>query len=482
METKRKRPLVTMSSVERSKQDLENMVAQKARELFDLCDRQETGYITRTGIMRLEGELPLTASQLCDVFDLLETDNRGFLTLKEFTKGFIGFMDVKFSELDDDFDNIAEPGMVATCPTPAPIHSRSVDVECLAGVDDIVIEPATMRSESYVWDGNSDEDEGFQKLMQHLGGNDILNEEEQIRELWLQLRRDEPHLLDNFEDFLGRMASLLKRSELELSSLQSAIKTKCTAHDQQVRVLYEEMEQQISEEREKLIAAEKARERRRKLDMKAEFEEKEQQLQNILCRQVSMEKKLEELNSAESQSRQQNELLASENEDLRRALVECSAVSDDSSSADHGLSQLRVQQRLQRRSRAEACVKVSESIANDRVSLLQQLELLRKMNEKLSDDKDEIEERMNAASGNAAMMSTPSASPDSIFSSVRLDKQGAVFSDYVPSDKGERQNKTQKMKQWNRTWLRKLNLTGVEIVYALESRYQLRRTETAARK
>lgn len=64
------------------------MVSQKAQELFSMCDHDGKGSIEKTDILRLEGELPLSASQLCDVFDLLETNDRGYLTLAEFTKGF----------------------------------------------------------------------------------------------------------------------------------------------------------------------------------------------------------------------------------------------------------------------------------------------------------------------------------------------------------------------------------------------------------
>lgn len=39
---------------------------------------------------------------------------------------------------------------------------------------------------------------------------------------------------------------------------------------------------------------------------------------------------------------------------------------------------------------------MSETIAKERTSLLQQLELLKNMNKKLRDDKDEIEERINS--------------------------------------------------------------------------------------
>ena len=39
-------------------------------------------------MLRLQSELPLSAEQLQDVFDSLDDDANGYLTLEEFTGGF----------------------------------------------------------------------------------------------------------------------------------------------------------------------------------------------------------------------------------------------------------------------------------------------------------------------------------------------------------------------------------------------------------
>ena len=46
------------------------------------------GFITRRDMLRLQPELPLSAEQLQDVFDSLDDDGNGYLTLEEFTGGF----------------------------------------------------------------------------------------------------------------------------------------------------------------------------------------------------------------------------------------------------------------------------------------------------------------------------------------------------------------------------------------------------------
>jgi Ca2+-binding EF-hand superfamily protein len=68
--------------------DLTATMLKKARELFSVCDVESKGFITKSDMQRLTGELPLTADQLEDVFDSLDGDGNGFLTLYEFTDGF----------------------------------------------------------------------------------------------------------------------------------------------------------------------------------------------------------------------------------------------------------------------------------------------------------------------------------------------------------------------------------------------------------
>ena len=45
-----------------------------------------------------------------------------------------------------------------------------------------------------------------------------------IKCIWSKIRRDEPELLGNFEEFLGRVTGEIKRSHTDLSSLESALR------------------------------------------------------------------------------------------------------------------------------------------------------------------------------------------------------------------------------------------------------------------
>ncbi len=65
----------------------------KSKELFDLCDRGSKGYVTKPDLMRLTNDLGLSIDQVNLIFDELDEDNNGFLTVYEFLQGFSDFLD-----------------------------------------------------------------------------------------------------------------------------------------------------------------------------------------------------------------------------------------------------------------------------------------------------------------------------------------------------------------------------------------------------
>lgn len=48
--------------------------------------------------------------------------------------------------------------------------------------------------------------------------------ESDVKQLWLQLKKDEPHLLSSFEDFLTRIFSQLQEAHEEKNELECALK------------------------------------------------------------------------------------------------------------------------------------------------------------------------------------------------------------------------------------------------------------------
>lgn len=68
---------------------LGKMALAKAEELFKVCDKEEKGFIIKRDMQRLAEELhTLSPDQLEEVFDSLDQDKNGFLTMDEFIRGF----------------------------------------------------------------------------------------------------------------------------------------------------------------------------------------------------------------------------------------------------------------------------------------------------------------------------------------------------------------------------------------------------------
>jgi Ca2+-binding EF-hand superfamily protein len=65
--------------------NMQQLIAAKAEELFNLCDTEQKGFIIKKDMQRLRDELGVEPEQLEDVFDSLDGDHNGYLTLEEFT-------------------------------------------------------------------------------------------------------------------------------------------------------------------------------------------------------------------------------------------------------------------------------------------------------------------------------------------------------------------------------------------------------------
>jgi len=65
--------------------NIQELISAKAEELFNVCDKEQKGFIIKKDMQRLRDELGVEPEQLEDVFDSLDIDHNGFLTLQEFT-------------------------------------------------------------------------------------------------------------------------------------------------------------------------------------------------------------------------------------------------------------------------------------------------------------------------------------------------------------------------------------------------------------
>lgn len=330
--------------------NLSLMMAEKAQEIFLLIDQENKGFITKNDLFQLESELPQTPEQLEDVFNNLDLHGKGYLTLDEFTEGFGSFLGLK--------------------------NSNSSILRTEIYEDDLsdVVFPT--------------ESHNFDDMIKDIGASDLLQDIGIIKSLWIRLSQNQPEMLDNFEDFLRRITSELKRTQMNYRALHTSMDNKRFAHNEEIQALYLEMESQISAEKERIRAEEKAKERVMRERLESELMDKDRRLQELLAYQNEMEKKLTEMNAIEILAKNENEKLLKEKAEVEEMLDSSTLDLEESKSR---IVQLRQLQRERSRMKSLAAMQINEWIGLERESLLRQLQELKEVNRRLLDNQDELE-------------------------------------------------------------------------------------------
>uniref|UniRef100_A0A4X1UMI4 EF-hand domain-containing protein n=1 Tax=Sus scrofa TaxID=9823 RepID=A0A4X1UMI4_PIG len=319
----------------------------KAQEFFQTCDAGGKGFIARSDMQRLHKELPLSLEDLEDVFDALDADGNGFLTPGEFTTGFSHFFFSQNKPSQDD------------------------DVYQSRGDED----PGDM---------DEDEEAQFQRLMDRLGAQNVLEDESDVKQLWLQLKKDEPHLLSNFEDFLTRIFLQLQEAHEEKNELECALKKKIAAYDEEIQHLYEEMEQQIKSEKEKFLLKDTERFQARSQELEQKLFLKEQELEQLIQKQKRLEGQCTALHNDKHETKAENTKLKLTNQELAQELE-------------------RTQEACKLQEEKEMEVyRVTESLQREKSGLLKQLDFLRERNKHLRDERDIRLQKDKAAKANTA--------------------------------------------------------------------------------
>uniref|UniRef100_A0A3Q2Q0C2 small monomeric GTPase n=1 Tax=Fundulus heteroclitus TaxID=8078 RepID=A0A3Q2Q0C2_FUNHE len=333
----------------------------KTKEFFQTCDVEGKGFITRTDMRRLHRELPLSAGELEDVFESLDTDRAGYLTLEAFSSRFSQFLHGRRISVAAD-----------QTPSHGPVWKGK---------------EALYQSQ---WDarlsGDEDEEERhFCTLLESLGASNVFEDPGEVRSLWAQLRRDEPHLLSNFEEFLARVTFQIKEAHQEKREMESALQRKAATHDSEIRHLYEEMEAQIKNEKDRLLLRDSERLQVRSQELEHQLFSKENELEQLFQKQKQLELQCCELSSERQESHVENVKLKMTNEELSRALEN---TSQELSQAQEQLARLQEQAaRLQQEKEMEM-YRITEGLQREKQCLMKQLDLLREMNKHLKDERD----------------------------------------------------------------------------------------------
>ncbi|XP_019330570.1 PREDICTED: EF-hand calcium-binding domain-containing protein 4B [Aptenodytes forsteri] len=326
----------------------------KAHEFFRICDLEGKGFITRQDMQRLHPELPLSLEELEKVFVTLDADGNGSLTLKEFTTGFSQFL---LGQIALNNEMMQQSEGETACP-----------LKCEDTMSD-------------------DEDEEFQfsNLMDRLGAKKVLDDESDVKQLWLQLRKDEPHLLSNFEEFLVRIFSQLQEADNEKNELECALKKKIAAYDEEIQHLYEEMEQQIKKEKEQFLLKDTERFQSYSQELECKLLSKEQELEQLVQKQKRLEQQCTELLSGKEETKVENTKLKLTNRELLRDLER---TSHELSLAQEQLQVLQEEASRLHEEKEMEVYRVTETLQREKSGLLKQLDFLRERNKHLKDERD----------------------------------------------------------------------------------------------
>jgi len=211
--------------------NMRQLIAAKAEELFNLCDTEQKGFIIKKDMQRLREELGVEPEQLEDVFDSLDGDHNGYLTLEEFTCKTTLFNTLKILIYLFLYFSLAGFGMF-------------LGDQIGGGNEQEMIEHNPNEKE---------EQQLFHDTLEALGAKDLYDDEETIMGLWMKLRENDPELLGQFEQFIGKITQEIRRSKLDHRSIEAALQSKSSVHESEIKKLYDEMEQQNKAEKAKVL-------------------------------------------------------------------------------------------------------------------------------------------------------------------------------------------------------------------------------------
>uniref|UniRef100_A0A8C3TJV1 Calcium release activated channel regulator 2A n=1 Tax=Catharus ustulatus TaxID=91951 RepID=A0A8C3TJV1_CATUS len=379
---------VQPGDAERSKtgeQDPELTVLRKAQEFFQICDLEGKGFVTCQDMQRLHPELPLSLEELEKVFVTLDADGNGSLTPKEFITGFSHFL-LEQIALKNDM-----------------VLSSEGETACPVRYEETM-------------SGDEDEEFHFSNLMDRLGATKVLDDETDVKQLWLQLRKEEPHLLSNFEEFLVRIFSQLQEADNEKNELECALKKKIAAYDEEIQHLYEEMEQQIKKEKEQFLLKDTERFQSHSQELECKLLSKEQELEQLVQKQKRLEQECTQLLSGKEETKVENTKLKLTNQELLRDLER---TSHELSLAQQQLQVLQEEASRLHEEKEMEVYRVTETLQREKSGLLKQLDFLSKKYSELffmcslhSFEEDDIfsnSKRRNSAGLNGVLSEEPDA-------------------------------------------------------------------------
>ncbi|XP_038018659.1 ras-related protein Rab-44 isoform X3 [Motacilla alba alba] len=265
-------------------------VVQRVQHLLSHRDTEQAAVVTRSDMQKLQEEgLPCSREELELVFDGLDAAGIGRLGTEEFTAGLRQFLSSQNAAREHRRRKTA---------------SRRVR---------LVLPGAAMER------GDSEERRHFAAFMEQLGtGNP--SEEQEIWQLWVKLRQDEPQLLDNLEGFLAKMRHRIQEARSEKEALELTLNKRVAEHDKDVQQLCEVLERQIQQEQLRLQQQSTARSQQQGEELQRVLDASEREVQRLVTAQMELERRCHSLHSSQQVTSTENQQLQESNQALQQHL------------------------------------------------------------------------------------------------------------------------------------------------------------------
>ncbi|KRY29794.1 Ras and EF-hand domain-containing -like protein [Trichinella spiralis] len=368
---------------------LENVAFDTARQFFTICDRDSKGYLLKGDMQRLResGLCNLSIEELEMVFDSLDEDHNGILTMEEFIFGFGEFVKSIHPEMVELTEDESE-------------QASSQQLQCITNTDEDV-----------------EEREKFQTFLRQIGAEDLFADEN-TEQLWQILRNDNPNVLNKFEAFL-------KNLSFEMKSVRDKMCATAQNKREDLNRLYTDVEQQIKQETERCLKNEQEKMQKLQWSLENEIESKNLQLQELSEKFSMAQTKMENMEYDKEKSRVllekirkakknfisnihtyshetfpiEKDVLAEQKQNLEMQLCK---QKDESEELMKYLNKVQKEIREERKRRAKAALTVNDEAVLEREELIKQLNALRAENMRLLDELDENTNMSQAASLSAS--------------------------------------------------------------------------------
>ncbi|NXM88821.1 RAB44 protein, partial [Oenanthe oenanthe] len=263
---------------------------QRVQQLLSNRATEQAGAVTHSDLQKLQEEgLPCSREELELVFDGLDAAGSGSLGTEEFTAGLRQFLGSQKAAREHRRRKTASRRVRLLLPAPA-----------LEG-------------------GDSEEHRHFAAFMEQLGTENLL-EEQEIWQLWVKLRQDEPQLLDNLEEFLAKMRHRIQEARSEKEALELALNRRVAEHDKDVQQLCEVLEQQIQQEQLRLQHQSTARSQQHGQELQRVLDASEREVQRLVTAQRELERRCHSLHSSQQVTSRENQQLEESNRALEQHL------------------------------------------------------------------------------------------------------------------------------------------------------------------